>query len=581
MRHFIMKYLFLICCVIIPVFSEEMDSRITKIEESILAVQKLYYVPGLAVGIVKDGKVVFAKGFGFRNIEKKLPVTKDTQFACGSLVKAQTSFIIGTLVDEGKVSWDTPVNTIIPHFQLNDPKNTFSVTVRDILSHRTGIANHILNWYSKEYFSDVDLYDFLRNVMASTGLRESYMYQNHMYMVAGKIIETLCNENYEDVIQDRIFNPLNMNKTGVSLSVVDRSNFASPYVFKRSAGLVETEIFNPTPVLAPSGGLISSVEDMNKWMIALLQEDNTFIQQSTLKEIQRLHTPFARAYTGTFKELGYGLGWRIAFRNGRYMLHHGGLLDGYTSRLALIPSEKLGVVIMSNNNGGATKALAGAIVDIMLNDTPEELMGDAIPDLSGGMANQEQAEPTHAFSAFVGQYYNDVYGYLEVTEGKNSLKVKVNNMEFNKLQHVNRNLFIATPKVPRGDFIPCRIFFQIDENDKINSVRLIEPSVFRVDNVFTRTTVDKNSSLDIFAGTYKMRDKFSVTVQKNDDRLIMILSHQPGTIFELTRIGYDTFAIRINGHKVEGISVLFTFDEKGIADSVTLTNQNVIAKYYK
>ena len=175
-----------------------------------------FEVPGIAIGVVVDGQIVYAKGFGSRNTEKKLPVTKETLFALGSCTKAFTTFAMGNLVDQGLAEWDDLVIDILPEFRLADQYATANVTIRDLLTHRTGIPRHEFVWYNSKMTKD-ELLKRIRYLQPSFDVRQCYQYGNLMYFITGIAMEKLAQKTWEDQIRERILNPLDMKNTNFSV----------------------------------------------------------------------------------------------------------------------------------------------------------------------------------------------------------------------------------------------------------------------------------------------------------------------------------------------------------------------------
>ena len=186
-------------------------------------------VPGLAIAVVKNGQVVLAQGYGFRDVDKKLPVTPKTLFAIGSCTKAFTTFVMGTLVDEGKLDWDKPVRTYIPELRLHDRVASELITPRDLVTHRSGLPRHDLVWYNAT-LSRKEIVDRLPYLEPTETFRSKFQYNNIMYMTAGYLVERLTGQSWEDAVRARIFTPLGM--TGSNFSVKDSqkaADFARPY----------------------------------------------------------------------------------------------------------------------------------------------------------------------------------------------------------------------------------------------------------------------------------------------------------------------------------------------------------------
>src|SRR5436190_14910917 len=193
-------------------------------------VLKEWNVPGMAIGIVQSNKTIYAKGFGYRDLKQKLPVTTNTLFAIGSTTKAFTCVVLGTLVDEGKLDWDKPIRNYIPEFRLQDPHATELTTARDLVTHRTGLPRHDLVWYNNTSISRREVVQRLPYLEPNHAFREKFQYNNLMYVVAGHLIETITGQSWEENVRQRIFGPLGITNSNFSVrDSQSNDNFALPY----------------------------------------------------------------------------------------------------------------------------------------------------------------------------------------------------------------------------------------------------------------------------------------------------------------------------------------------------------------
>ncbi len=228
---------------------------------------KSWKVPGLAIAVVKDGETIYAKGFGFRNAAGKLPVTPKTVFSIGSCTKAFTTFVMATLVDEGKLDWDKPVREYLLGFQTADPVATNQLTPRDLVCHRSGMPRHDLMWYNSS-FTRKEMVDRLAYLEFTAPIRSKFQYNNLMFLTAGYLIEQISGTTWEDAVKKRIFDPLEMRSSVFNISDVKKlDDFAVPYDLREKA-VVEIP-FREIANIGPAGSISSSVEDMSHWVSML------------------------------------------------------------------------------------------------------------------------------------------------------------------------------------------------------------------------------------------------------------------------------------------------------------------------
>ena len=314
---------------------------------------KEFQVPGLAVGVIVDGQVVYLKGFGTREVEKNLPVTEETLFAIGSCTKAFTTFAMGNLVDEGLIGWDQCVMDVLPGFRLWDQYATQNVTIRDLLTHRTGMPRHEFFWYNTK-LTRQEILKKLRYLEPSLDIRERYQYNNLMYLTAGLAMEHVAGKTWENLVTERILKPLDMKHTNFTVADLQRTmNFASPYLEKEEK-LKKMKFLNLTPI-GPAGSMNACVTDLCHWVQMLLAggvyKNQTLINPATLQELfsPQVIVPGVPEAKETFL-YSYGIGWLVLSYRGRCLVSHDGVSDGFTSVVAMLPNEKVGLVILSNRN---------------------------------------------------------------------------------------------------------------------------------------------------------------------------------------------------------------------------------------
>ena len=251
---------------------------------------KRWEVPGMGIGIYKDGKVLFSEGFGYRNLEKKLPVTPNTIFAIGSASKAFTTMDVQILVDEGKVEWDKPVQTYLPDFELKDEVATARMTVRDLVCHRSGLPRHDGLWYGTSLTRE-DIYQRLRYLDFSADFRSTLQYNNLMFLTAGYLVGKLTNSSWEEFTRQRIFAPLGMASSNCSVEDSKKSeDYSSPY--QRREGKVEEVPFRNINNIGPAGSINSNVNDMLKWVEFHLNKGKVGDKQIVSEAGQReVYTP--------------------------------------------------------------------------------------------------------------------------------------------------------------------------------------------------------------------------------------------------------------------------------------------------
>jgi CubicO group peptidase (beta-lactamase class C family) len=419
-------------------------------------------VPGLAIAVVKDGRIVFAKGYGVREAGKPAPVDTQTLFAIGSTTKAMTAASIGMLVDEGKVHWDDRVTKILPSFQLADAYVTRELTIRDLLTHRAGLGNADVLWYRADN-SPEEVIRRVRFADPAYSLRSSFIYQNVMYAVAGQVIATTSGMPWEQFVRTRIFRPLGMPNTVPLLdSARRRSNVASPHY--RLGDTIRVVTNASVDAVASAGAVWSSVADMARWMLFVLDsgrvDGRRLLKPATYAEWLKPETmvtpeefyPTARLTKPHWTT--YAFGWFQEDYSGRMVDFHTGSIDGMVAIIGLIPDERLGVYVLANlDHAEVRHALMYRVFDAYLGNSPRDWSGDLLR-LYGGIraaadSTQRRAEarripntrPSLSLDQYAGTYADSLVGDVTVTLENGKLRLRASSTHAGTLEHWEYDTF--------------------------------------------------------------------------------------------------------------------------------------------
>lgn len=338
---------------------------------------KAFDVPGMAVAIVKDGKILVAKGYGVRKLGDPTPVDEFTMFGIGSNTKAFTTAALATLVDEGRLSWDDPVYQRLPGFVMYDPYVSHEMTIRDLLTHRSGMGlgeGDLLFWPHSTY-SRADVIYKLRFMKPKSSFRSHYAYDNLLYMTAGQIIPAVTGTSWDDFVRQRIFLPLGMNHTNTSTTLY-KSGDNVAYPHSQVEGKLQVIPFEDLDNAGPAGSINSGAADMAKWVQLqlnrgkLVDRDGRVFSEQRSKEMWSAQTilpigdppPPLAGLRANFAD--YALGWALRDYHGRKLVGHTGGVGGFVSRVMLVPEESLGVVILTNaEQGGAFDSILFHVLD--------------------------------------------------------------------------------------------------------------------------------------------------------------------------------------------------------------------------
>jgi CubicO group peptidase (beta-lactamase class C family) len=405
---------------------------------------RAWKIPGLAIAVVKDDSVVYARGFGVRRAGTDERVDERTLFAIGSSSKAFTAAAVAMLVDEKKVAWDDPATKHLPDLQLFDPYATRELTVRDLLSHRSGLSRGDLVWYGSEFDRD-EILRRVRYLEPSWSFRSRFGYQNIMYLAAGQTIEAVAKKSWDDFIDERIFTPLGMTASTTTVRALEAvQNVARPH--SDSSGTVRAIPYRNIDNIAPAGSINSNAIEMAQW-VRLQLGNGTYAGKKLLsaEAVKEMHEPQTiirhegpwAMMTPDASFLTYGLGWFLHDYRGKKVVQHGGNIDGMHALVGMIPSEQLGVVILTNLSPNAlTTALMNRVFDAYLGapatDWSKRLLA-AMDSLQGVQtaaqkrmetARVEGTRPSVALEKYAGTYSHDMYGDVVVARNGDGLTIR-------------------------------------------------------------------------------------------------------------------------------------------------------------
>lgn len=444
--------------------SAESSSPLAGFDEYVTKAVADWRVPALAVAVVKDGEVVFAKGYGVLELGKPEPANADTLFAIGSTTKAMTAAALGMLVDEGKLGWDDPVTKHLPWFQLHDPVVTREVTVRDLLTHRAGLPNADFLWYGRDN-APRDILFRMRYLPQETSLRSHFTYQNVMYSAAGAVVGEVSGMPWEEFVRSRLLSPLGMNGTATSLSgLAGRGNVAAPhYTLDGQVQVIENASVDP---VAPAGAIWSSVSDMAKWMRFLLEgttpAGERLLKEETLEELFRPQCIVDRDEFYPTQRLThpkwttYGLGWFQEDYQGRAVDFHTGSIDGMVAIHGLIRGERLGVYVLANlDHAELRHALMYTVFDLYGRaEEPRRDWSADLRELYGSLlkeAEEKRAEverkrvpgtrPSLPPEGYVGIYSDPLAGDATVSTGGDGLRLSLGPGLAGNLEHWHHDVF--------------------------------------------------------------------------------------------------------------------------------------------
>ncbi|MEJ7848790.1 MAG: serine hydrolase [Pyrinomonadaceae bacterium] len=493
-------YCSILILLVLPLFvySQTLDEKLKEIDAYANTVMTTWKGPGMAVAVVKDGKVVSAKGYGVRELGKSEPVDENTVFAIASNSKAFTTAALSILIDEKKLAWDDKVSKYLPEFKMYDLWVTNELTVRDLVTHRVGLDTFSgdLLWYETTYSAD-EMLGRVRHLPRKSSFRSRYGYQNLMFVAAGQVIEKVSGKPWGQFVQERIMTPLGMNRTTVSVKDL-KDNAALPH--NESGGKLRVLHRGNVNGAAAAAGLNSSVFDLSKWIRLQLgrgkfEGKQIFSEQRSWEMWQPyLATPISEAglkNSPTRHFSGVGMGWFLYDYHGRKIINHSGGLDGMLSYTVLVPEESLGFVVLTNSESPAFVIMMNKILDVFVNAPKRDWNAEAIDRVKQNKAASDEeikkadaartpnTKPSLPLSAYAGTYSDDLYGGAAVAEenGKLALRFGPSPNFVADLEHWHYDTFQIKwrPSVaynfPRGF-----VTFTIDKNGKTENLKIDQPN---------------------------------------------------------------------------------------------------------
>ena len=320
-------------------------AALARIEAAIEARRKELNIPGMSFAIVKGDEVIYMKGLGVKDFERKVAVTPDTLFAIGSSSKAFTALAAAMSQDEGKLSLDDSPKKFLPYFKLQDPEADAKIVMRDLLSHRSGLNRTDLAWVTGKLTRE-EIIRVAGQAKPTAKFREKFLYQNVMYGAAGEAVARAQGKSWDDVMRERIFLPLGMTRTVTTIGEMTKSNdYSFGYDYAPATKITRRLPYREFPQMAPAGAINSSARDMTNWLRLMIGggafAGKRLVSEAAMAELVKPHIEIA-------PKIGYGLGWFLCEWKGKRVVEHGGNIDGFNALVAFMPEERLGFVMLTN-----------------------------------------------------------------------------------------------------------------------------------------------------------------------------------------------------------------------------------------
>ncbi len=575
-----MKYIllpFVMLLFLINAKSQDIDKRLKGVDAELNEVLKTWNVAGYAVAVVEKDKIIYAKGFGFSDYENKVPATANTLFAIGSCTKSFTSSILGILQDEGKLSLDDSPKKHISELKFFNMDMDNSITIKDMMSHRTGLPRHDFSWYLFPTNSKDSLLRRIEFQEPFTEVRKQWYYNNFMFLAQGVIAERITGKSWEDNIREKFFKPLGMTRSNVSINELKKSKDASLGYELVSDSIIKKSNYYDIAGMSPAGSINSSVNEMSNWIITWIN-GGKFKGEKIIPEAYASEAISSQMVVGSglpSKEHpdlffgNYGYGWFLSSYKGHYRVEHGGNIDGFSASSSFYPSDSIGIVVLVNQNGSAVPSVVRNIIsDRMLgaeitdwNKELSESRAKAIKEAKEAekavVTNEKtDTKPSHNLTDYTGTYNHPGYGDFKINISNDSLFAEYKLMTF-YLNHVFYDVFepflYKDAMVDTSSSLGIKYNFQTNNEGEISSVTskieaAIEPIVFDKKQTEIKVGV---SVLEKYLGEFEIGGMTAKIYLKEDKTtLYLFVPGQPE--YELLSLGDNKFSLKImDGFKLE------------------------------
>lgn len=565
------------------------DSRLADLDVVLNKVLKDQKVAGFAVAVTEGDKIIYSKGFGYRDVEGKKPVTPNTLFAIGSSSKAFTSALLGLLEKDGKLSLDGKATTYLPQLRFFNDNMNSQITVRDMMCHRTGLSRYDYSWYLFNTPNRDSILQRVKYMEPNAGLREKWQYNNYMFLAQGMIAEKITGKTWEQNIKEKFFIPLEMTRSNTSIYDMQKDADASlPYTLEKDSIIKKMDYYDISG-MGPAGSINSSVNEMAHWLQLWTSggryHGKEILPPSYIEQAATAQMVMGGGLPGEFKDIysaSYGLGWMISSYRGHYLVEHGGNIDGFSANAAFFPSDDIGIVVLSNQNVSAVPGLVrNTIADRILNLNKTDWNAEQNKKKDEAMkkkkAEKPEAEaeqvlntkPSHPAKSYVGFYENPIAGTIDVSQRADSLFAAFGK-ERVFLKHYHYDVFEARDIDKKGKIDTAtssfRINFSSGTDGKIAGVSLPLDGKQVVFAFRPKEVALTKEMLEKYTGDYNL-GKTAVKVYLKDKVLFVSISGQPD--YETIAIGADTFQIKtLTGYSLK-------FELKGDqAESLTFKQPN-------
>ena len=553
-------FVLLLCALTVRAQEADVSKKLEGFDAYMDQLLKDWNTPGIGVGIVINDKLVFAKGYGYRDYGRKLPFTPTTLCPIASNSKLFTAVAAGMLVEQGKLTWDKPVRDAVPTVQFYNDQLNNNVTLRDMLSHRTGVTRHDLIWF-KSPFTRKELFEKLKYLEPQQPMRETFLYNNLMFSAAGYIIELKSGKTWEKYVRENVFEPLDMNTSTYTISdMLKLPDHGVPYREKRdSFELYQIPYYEDTEGVAPAGAIISNINELSHWLVALMNDGSyngkqvlpPNVLKATMQPAIGLPNALGEAL-GYWEVLNpdYGMGRQTASYRGHLMTFHGGDLPGFHSQVSFLPNEKIGVIVLVIGDHAAPlyNVVSYNVYERLLamDQTPwsERRLKIRLANKKAGTEARAKAggdrvpdtKPSHPLSDYAAEYENPAYGIVKIGCKSEQLDFTFHEFQY-PLSHFHYDRFDTPDDEQYGRFsVNFRTNPQGDISEAVMSIDEAEVVFKRKPEVLDPKLLEK------LAGTYltPSQVKFEVLYQPGAGLSLVFPGGPPQKLIQVKRFEFRT-----------------------------------------
>jgi CubicO group peptidase (beta-lactamase class C family) len=589
----------LLCCLVsITAIAQKTNKTVDRfkgLDTAFARILKDWKAAGFAVAVVEKDKVVYTKGFGYKDWEAKTPVTEETQFAIGSCTKAFTASLIGILAKEDKVDLDKPVRNYLPALNFFNNEMNDQVTLRDMMCHRTGVSRYDYSWYFFPSRSKDTLMQRMQYMEPSEPLRRKWQYNNFMFMLQGLVAEKLTGKSWEDNISQKLFEPLGMNNSNTTLAAWKQAkDLAVGYNVKHDSIIHQSDYFDISG-MAPAGSINSSVTDMAKWVTLWINggkyQGKEILPTQFVTEAMSSQMVMSGALPSKERAdmylSNYGFGWMLSSYRGHYRVEHGGNIDGFSASTCFFPSDSIGIVVLCNQNGSQVPAMVRNLISDRLLGLPyRDWQTQAYKEDTAARAKSKAELKTrvtdrktgttssHPLKDYTGLYTSAGKESFELYLQHDSLFMLVPNKKL-YLRHYHYDVFNLWDKDDLQDNDTSntdgiKILFRMDESGNIVSASMpLEGPAKPI--VFTKGAKAKpmsKDSLQKYVGDFSLNGTVVKVYIKGENTLYVFVPGQPE--YELIPNDKDKFSLKI----LPAYSVQFTRNIKNEVTDLTFMQPN-------